>query len=170
MDNGLLYTYSTIAQALGGAFALLAACVLYRLQSLQAGILDDAAIVRAIVARSKGDCVLFDSLLVQRKYPELIELVNSTVAKGIVMSESEGLYLVRTRASGRLQTALLRTFKSSALMTGGLMAVSVALIPYVHLFSSCEVLSLTVATLGVIAFALCLWLYWRVMKAALYGE
>jgi hypothetical protein len=30
MDNGLLYTYSTIAQALGGAFALLAAFVLYR--------------------------------------------------------------------------------------------------------------------------------------------
>jgi hypothetical protein len=34
MENALLYTFTTIAQALGGTFALLAAFVLYRFQTL----------------------------------------------------------------------------------------------------------------------------------------
>lgn len=36
MEHALLYTFSTIAQALGGAFALLSAFMLYRLQSCKA--------------------------------------------------------------------------------------------------------------------------------------
>ena len=35
MENSILYTFSTIAQALGGAFALLSAFVLFRFQSLE---------------------------------------------------------------------------------------------------------------------------------------
>jgi len=34
MENALLYTFSTIAQALGGSFPLVAAFVLYRFQLL----------------------------------------------------------------------------------------------------------------------------------------
>jgi hypothetical protein len=123
------------------------------------------------MARHGGDCVLFDALLIQRRYSELIEFINSTVkTKAVQVSESEGVYLFRMRTSGRLPVALLRTFRASALITGGLMSVSVAVIPYVHLFSSCEVISLIVATAGVVAFAVCLWLYWRVMQTTLYGE
>jgi hypothetical protein len=42
MENALLYTFSTIAQALGGAIALLSAFVLYRLQSLDALMWQDS--------------------------------------------------------------------------------------------------------------------------------
>jgi hypothetical protein len=34
MESAILYTFSTIAQALGGTFALIAAFVLYRFQLL----------------------------------------------------------------------------------------------------------------------------------------
>jgi hypothetical protein len=39
MENSILYTFSTIAQVLGGASALLAAFVLFRFQSLDASVL-----------------------------------------------------------------------------------------------------------------------------------
>jgi hypothetical protein len=40
MENSILYTFSTLAQALGGAFALLSAFVLFRFQSLDASMLN----------------------------------------------------------------------------------------------------------------------------------
>lgn len=51
MQNALLYTFSTIAQALGGAFALLAAFVLYRFQSLGPMMAHDSAQVRGELSR-----------------------------------------------------------------------------------------------------------------------
>lgn len=48
MENSILYTFSTIAQALGGAFALLAAFVLFRFQSLDASMLNASTGLRRI--------------------------------------------------------------------------------------------------------------------------
>ena len=68
MENALLYTFSTIAQALGGAFALLAAFVLYRFQSIGPMMTHDSAQIRGDLSRGGAGFASYDSFLVQGKY------------------------------------------------------------------------------------------------------
>lgn len=50
MSNALYYTFSTIAQTLAGAMALLAAFLLYRLQTLNQGMYEDAERISVALA------------------------------------------------------------------------------------------------------------------------
>src|SRR6202021_1555486 len=73
MQNAILYTFSTIAQALGGAFALLAAFVLYRFQSLDKVVDEHAGSVRGILSAHREDNIQwFDTLRAQGKFQELL--------------------------------------------------------------------------------------------------
>ena len=53
MENALLYTFTTIAQALGGTFALLAAFILYRFQTLNDLMALEAGELMQIVSQTK---------------------------------------------------------------------------------------------------------------------
>jgi hypothetical protein len=80
MENALLYTFSTIAQALGGAFALLAAFVLYRFQSLDPMMAHYSAQVRGGLSRGGGDLGLFDSLSVQGNSRALMYILHEVAS------------------------------------------------------------------------------------------
>lgn len=69
MENALFYTFSTIAQTLGGAIALLGAFVLYRLQSIS-NELEDAGI-SAMQPYLPQHSEPLQKLLVEGKYREL---------------------------------------------------------------------------------------------------
>ena len=88
MENGILYTFSTIAQALGGAFALLAAFVLYRFQVLEATLANDAAQVRGGLTRGGSNFDRYDALQVSGKYAELIEEIDTIMGKHLVITPS----------------------------------------------------------------------------------
>ncbi|SRR6266478_2533715 len=74
--NTVFYTFSTIAQTLAGAIALLGAFVLYRLQSLSSDIERDSHTVELnhTVERDK-----IRELRIQKKYQEIVELSKSTL-------------------------------------------------------------------------------------------
>ncbi len=76
MESALYYTFSTIAQTLGGAIALLGAFVLYRLQSLNSAIAHH--VTQEIFQHYGGETRLqLDVLHAGGKHRELLELVRS---------------------------------------------------------------------------------------------
>ena len=178
MDNGLLYAYSTIAQALGGAFALLAAFVLFRLQSLAPVMWEDSNRFRnefvraAMTVLAMVDFQWYDTLRVQGKYVELLARIAPVVNKAGIQNvfPGEGDFYLRFQENIRLEEKIIRAFLTATLFTGATMFGSVAVIPFVHRFSSCESLAMTVAILGVVAFGLTLWRYWKVMAVTLFGD
>jgi hypothetical protein len=174
MENGLLYTFSTIAQALGGAFALLSAFVLYRFQSMDRAMWDDSNQIRGEFSRiAEGDVQWFDTLRVQGRYTELVQKIEAVVnQKGIqaVFSVGQVEFYYRLQASVRLHGTLARLFRLGALTTGLVMAGSVAAIPFAHIIYCWKMFSWIALLIGAGGFTACLVIYWAVIKAALYRE
>jgi hypothetical protein len=170
MENALLYTFSTIAQALGGAFALLAAFVLYRFQSLGPMMVHDSAEIRGCLSRGGGDLTLFDSMRLRGNWRGLVLVIDSimeTDEPGI--SSAEGELIFRMKMSLELQILLEQLFRFGAFMTAATMAYSVAAIPFAHLIYAVSWLSWLMLVCGVAGFLACLHAYWNIIKAALYS-
>ena len=81
MTNTIFYTFSTIAQTLAGAIALLGAFVLYRLQSLRSDIEIDSgeivqgypAIVHYVHAEHSSEVVIMNDWHRQGEYRKVLE-------------------------------------------------------------------------------------------------
>src|ERR1700735_3926817 len=86
MENGILYTFSTIAQALGGAFALLSAFVLFRFQTLDATMWKDSRSARAGLTAGGGDVFGYDTLRAEGNYAEVIREIDAVVARQAIRS------------------------------------------------------------------------------------
>jgi hypothetical protein len=168
MENALLYTFSTIAQALGGAFALLAAFVLYRFQSLSNTMPNDAAQVRGGLTRSGRNFTLYDTLRVEGKYPELIVEIDTIMEHDPGLSADEKALIGRMKRSVQLQTALEKSFRRGAFATAAVMAFSVAAIPIAPFVYCMPCFSALLLIVGVSGFLACLYLYWKVIKTAIY--
>jgi hypothetical protein len=80
MENSILYTFSTIAQALGGAFALLSAFVLFRFQSLDASMLNASIGLRPIW-KTPADLETYDTLRGLSVWPALNKAIDSQIAR-----------------------------------------------------------------------------------------
>ena len=74
MDSALYYTFSTIAQALAAAIALLGAFTLYRLQLLVASMLEAAAILRTHTSANRSG---IDAAYIVADYTKVFELVRT---------------------------------------------------------------------------------------------
>jgi hypothetical protein len=169
MESALLYTFSTIAQSLGGAFALLAAFVLFRFQALAATMWESATVMRGILARFRGNFQRYDTLLVQAKYEVLIEEIELIIKRDQPpLSEAELAHLARLRELIQQHTRLKVTFRLAAFTTGAVMLFSVAAIPFAHIVYCVDVLSWLLLIMGVGGFIACLHLYWAVIKTAVY--
>jgi|SRR5271169_5798449 len=152
MENSILYSFSTIAQALGGAFALLSAFVLFRFQSLDASMLNASRGLRSIW-KTPADLETYDTL------------------RGLSVWPSK----TRLRAGQSLHRFLTWTFWVAVSLTFLAMTGSVAVIPYAHeiaqTYSPRCIHALNLV--GVVAFALCMVSYVFVIYAALvsrYGK
>jgi hypothetical protein len=175
MENALLYTFSTIAQALGGAFALLAAFVLYRFEVLSKIMYPIPDHLRnEIAVASGGNFQWYDTLNVQGRLTELIERVDKIFADyggtvPILNETSAGRYADLKNAD-KLRAFLSRRFKVAAVTTGGVMFYTVAAIPFAHVVYCMWAVSVLLLAIGIIGFGASLWLYWTVIRAALFGE
>jgi hypothetical protein len=171
MENALLYTFSTIAQALGGAFALLAAFALYRFQSLGPMMSLDSTQIRGELSRGGANFERYDTFLVQGKYAQLVNEIDAirklTQPK---ISASVEDFILRMKGNAHLQTVLAKAFRRAAYTTGAVMFYSVAAIPFAHIVACVDVLSWLLLIMGVGGFLACLHMFWAVIETAVYRQ
>jgi hypothetical protein len=163
MTSTLFYTFSTIAQTLAGAMALLAAFLLYRLQSLNSEIESNASRIEGSLSGIHGYHTR--ELLYGEQYVALLELAAKTdFPANHFQADAERARLPALLA--RHQT-LLRSFRVALYLTAGLITMSVlALIatPYIEQSRCLVVGSLG---LGAVWFVACMISYVVVLRNAL---
>lgn len=178
MENSILYTFSTIAQALGGAFALLSAFVLFRFQSLDASMLNASVGLKSIW-KSPADLECYETLRGLAVWPSLNKAIDAQIARMTAAHEAPSFEVMATktrlRAGQSLRFFLTWSFWLAVALTFVVMAGSVALIPYAHEIAETQSLKVihTLNLAGVGAFALCMVSYVIVIYAALvsrYGK
>ena len=178
MENSILYTFSTIAQALGGAFALLSAFVLFRFQSLDASMLNASIGLRSIW-KTSADLETYDILRGLSVWPSLNKAIDAQFARMVSANEHLSFEVIATktrlRAGERLHFFLTWSFWAAVSLTFLVMTGSVAIIPYAHDIVETHSLkwihALNLA--GVVAFGLCMFSYMFVIYVALvsrYGK
>lgn len=178
MENSILYTFSTIAQALGGAFALLSAFVLFRFQSLDASMLNASVGLRSIW-KTPADLESYDTLRGLSVWPSLNKAIDARIARMAAANEKPTFEVMaaktRLRAGQSLHRVLTLAFWVAVSLTFLVMVGSVAVIPYAHEIADTHSLkwihALNLAGVG--AFALCMVSYVFVIYAALvsrYGK
>jgi ABC-type sulfate transport system permease component len=178
MENSILYTFSTIAQALGGAFALLSAFVLFRFQSLDASMLNASVGLRSIW-KTPADLETYDTLRGLSVWPSLNKAIDAQIARMTAAHEEPSFEVMATktrlRAGQSLHRVLSLAFWVAVLATFLVMTGSVAVIPYAHEIAEAHsvkfIHSLNLA--GIAAFAVCMVSYVFVIYAALvsrYGK
>ena len=178
MENSILYTFSTIAQALGGAFALLSAFVLFRFQSLDASMLNASVGLRCIW-KSKADLESYDTLRGLSIWPSLNKAIEAQIARMIAVHETPSFEVMATKtrlkAGESLHSFLTAVFWVAVSLTFVVMTGSVAIIPYAHDIAESHsgkwIHWLDLG--GVVAFGLCIISYMVVIYSALlsrYGK
>ena len=175
MENGLLYTFSTIAQALGGAFALLSAFALYKFQSLKEMMHRDADMISTIwIAPQNGP--IYRRMIANGDYEAVADLAEHQVNTAVGTSAEGTMPIIwgecchRIRANSSIYRNVSSLFKRSAVTTGIVMIGSVAAIPLAYPIHCIMWLACTVLVIGVGGFALCLFQYWSLIKAAVYDR
>lgn len=157
MDNALYYTFSTIAQALAAAIALLGAFTLYRLQLLQAAMLEAAAILKT---HSSGDRAQIDAAFIIADYNRVFELVRAADAKSQQTEIRAGLEkFSRLLAEKR---AVLRTFQVALVASVLVILASVIVLSFAPLIVRSGFPALFLAG-GCVSLGVCLALYARLL-------
>jgi hypothetical protein len=118
MENSILYTFSTIAQALGGAFALLSAFVLFRFQSLDASMLNASVGLRCIW-KSKADLESYDTLRGLSIWPSLNKAIEAQIARMIAVHETPSFEVMATKTRLKAGESLHSFFEQHELVVKG---------------------------------------------------
>lgn len=173
MENTLYYTFSTIAQTLAGAIALLGAFILYRLQKLNNGLDDHAKFIRKQYSEEE-DLISLNSFIVKGEYKKFLKYIRAKpigVASDAATDESQS-YLTDVQLKMQellvLRKSLIRSFTVSLLLTVSLIAVSVILLavtPSLNARSDLRSGSLVVA---IVWFLACLISYVSLLRKSLF--
>jgi hypothetical protein len=162
MENALLYTFSTIAQTLGGAIALLSAFVLYRFQSLDSIFEKEAKVLRTDFAMRNGNVAEFDQLESVGDYQRILEIV-----------KAQGERLLSIPAFKRLKHGIHQkakitdAFMAAVSSTGAGMMLSIIVLPVTHIVVARPLACDFLLLVGVLIFGVCIWMYWLVVSVAL---
>jgi hypothetical protein len=168
METTLYYTFSTIAQTLAGAIALLGAFILYRLQKLNNGLDDHAKFIRKQYSEEE-DLIFLNSFIVKGEYKKFLKY---TRARPLNAVTDEGSYLTDVQLKMQellaLRKSLIRSFTVSLFLTVSLIGASVialALTPNLNARSNVRSGSLLVAILWFLA---CLVSYVSLLRKSLF--
>lgn len=189
METTLYYTFSTIAQTLAGAIALLGAFILYRLQKLNSGLDDHAKFIRKQYSEEE-DLVFLNSFIVKGEYKKFLKYTRAnpiveepepgsatapdqSAAAGSEAATNEAQsYLTDIQTKMKellvLRKSLIRSFTVSLLLTVSLIAASVialAVTPSLNARSDFRQVSLTVA---IVWFLACLVSYISLLRKSLF--
>jgi hypothetical protein len=172
MLNSILYTFSTIAQAIAGAIGLLGAFVLFKLHALSAQIETLAEKLagplgiwaQSTAAPSGADRAIRD-LFLEGKYQELLDHSGwDALPKGVYDANLEREKLPRLLASKRL---LVGSFKWSLYLTVSLILVSGVALATSQPIAARPCLSVFMLGLGLVWLLVCLMSYVVLMHRAL---
>jgi len=162
--NSLYYTFSTIAQALAGAIALLGAFVLFRLQSLNGEIERNASQISSVLELIL-DREEVRSLFHGGEYHELVRrLATVSIPPTTYQCTRERLMLPLLLERKEI---LLRRFKLAFYLTVGVIMVSVGLLTVAHELAVFTELTCVVFGIGLLLLAGCLGSYVSLMLEAL---
>ena len=188
METTLYYTFSTIAQTLAGAIALLGAFILYRLQKLNNGLDDHAKFIRKQYSEEE-DLVFLNSFIVKGEYKKFLKYARSNpipaesdpgsagaadpnTAAGSEATNEAQSYLTDVQLKMKelliLRKSLIRSFTVSLLLTVSLIAASVialAVTPSLNARSDFRSGSLTLA---IVWFLACLVSYVSLLRKSLF--
>jgi hypothetical protein len=172
MENALLYTFSTMAQALGGMFALLAAFVLFRFQSLEAEMISDSD--RLQNAFSNDQLTQFNELRGERQYRAAWNMVKAVADEAKSRNQHQPYgptasleQYDRWNRNILRHERISRWFLAAAVLTGDVIVASVAMLPFAQLLHYHPVGAWSALAIGVVSFAVCVVLYWRVIISSL---
>ena len=155
MDQSLYYTFSTIAQTLGGAIALLGAFVFYRLQFLNAAIAH--VVTQQIFQHIDGENHLaFEQLHAQGKHADLVERARSLPTS--VATDHLQRPLTRLEELVAEKSSLLVRFRYSLILTVDVTALSATILALVPIVVS-RCFAAPVLIVGLLAFVGCLATY-----------
>jgi hypothetical protein len=158
MDTALYYTFSTIAQALAAAMALLAAFAMYRLNAIEAECMGGAEVVDRIMG---GGLDLRRHFAVF-EWSKFLAALKASSGSGSPISVAMTSRIERLQAaSKRIKLALWVSLALTALVMGG----SVAALAYVPVICSTGN-ARTALGFGVALFVVCLLAYgWLIFES-----
>lgn len=176
MQYALLYTFSTIPQTLAAALGVLAAFVLYRLQSDSKTQWEDAR--EQLTGGTDGNAptrlvqppTTLNGLLGEQRFDELLAELgriyeDQTPSRGSI----KDLTYARLKASVKARNSILRALKVAFWWTAAVILTSVIVLCCTQVFWCYTVISSLVLAIGVASVARCLTLYYRLIRAALWG-
>jgi len=169
MENTLYYTFSTIAQTLAGAIALLGAFILYRLQSLNNGLDDHAKFIRKLYLEDV-DLIFLNSFIVKGEYNKFLEYTRGKPADAGTLEEHSYITEVQAKIEELLvfKRSLIRSFTVSLVLTVSLIAVSVMLLSVTPSISSRAELRSSCLALATVWFVACLISYVALLRKSLF--
>ena len=163
MEYAVLYTFSTIPQTLGAAFAVLAAFVIYRFQ-------DDPAVTSAIDEllqmftgpdQSRLSQALRDDGL-KRLLAEMDQLFDTNKATQPTPGHQHNvLTWLRVIAD---QPDIKGPLKRAFIWTAAVIVVSVIALCFEKPLAACTACAVAALCLGVAGLARCMWLYWKLIE------
>ena len=164
MEAALYYTFSTIAQSLAAAVALLVAFVFYRIQSINSEMAERA---RRIIQHYEGKIRLrLDELLVTGDYAEMAALTTAPFPAHV----EEGEPGFARKRLGVLVTArkqLRREFRLSLVLTALLAIYSLLILAVAPTIGRSSALPGAMLSVGITWFVGCLYSYFRLGRKAL---
>lgn len=170
MENTLYYTFSTIAQTLAGAIALLGAFILYRLQKVNSGLDDHAKFIRKQYSEEE-DLVFLNSFIVKGEYKKFLKYIRAKAAN-VSTDQEEQSYLTDVQAKMQellaFRKSLIRRFTVSLFLTVSLIGASVialAATPSINARSDLRSASLGLA---IVWFLACLVSYVSLLRKSLF--
>jgi hypothetical protein len=154
MENALFYTFSTIPQVLAAAIALLAAFVLYRLQSTNSQIEEKSSTIQqgCLDVRTNG---LWE-LHVDEKYEEVF---NNAENFRPTNEDDLRLYVLHRTKLGKLiqsKKDILSSFIFSLIITISLIIASLIVLPFTTCIKSNFCATWTIFSVGILWFIVCI--------------
>lgn len=175
MEYALLYTFSTIPQTLAAALGVLAAFVLYRLQSDSNTLWQDAhELVNQFGAgqwAAAAPELTLGDLMGEQRYEMLLAELKRSYAEHEPPAAGTVRYLTYARLKVNLKARreILAALKLAFWATAAVILLSVPMLSFAHILSNCTALASATLALGAVSVAGCLWLYWRLISAALWN-
>ena len=157
MDSALFYTFSTIAQTLGTAFALLAAFVLYRLQQVTTVIESASRVFIIPYLPNEGA----RRLRAQGAYQEMHALLSSLEPTQVEFTKKHSFSAARSALVGgiELQRRLKQLLRASLALSVLVIFGAVAVLPFAPAIAASEGTAWITLAIGLLAFGVCLGLY-----------
>ena len=175
-ENGLLYLLTTIAQCLAGAIALLAAFALYSLQSINKAMSDLTALIVESFRRydrSSAQATILETLVAEGRYQDFIDQRVQLLANwphiGTPAPSSPFIdgQVTRLQANMAAHKAVKSALWIALVATSIVMTASVAATPAARFLACQHELAWSVAAGFTACFVVCLWLFYKLIRAAL---